>query len=83
MLPLSAPSGRAKEHHPNLGGTSYPISNVWDSFAKDTRTSLFIHCGGPTRGCIGIHHSECADFMQAMAVAKPTSITLVPKFAQF
>ena len=79
----SIPFGRyrigRKENHPHLGGPAYPISNVWDSFAHDTRRSLFIHCGSITAGCIGIASAECNDFMKAMAVARPKTITLLPR----
>jgi hypothetical protein len=68
-----------KENHPYLGGPAYPISNVWDSFARGTRRALFIHCGSITAGCIGIAHAECNDFMKAMAVARPKTITLRPR----
>ena len=79
----SIPFGRysigRKKNHPYLGGPAYPISNIWDSFAHDTRRALFIHCGSITAGCIGIAHAECNDFMKAMAVARPKTITLRPR----
>ena len=79
----SIPFGRysigRKENHPYLGGPAYPISNIWDAFAHDTRRALFIHCGSITAGCIGIAYAECNDFMKAMAVARPRTITLLPR----
>jgi hypothetical protein len=40
---------------------------------------LFIHCGSITAGWIGIAYAECNDFMKAMAVARPKTITLLPR----
>ena len=63
--------------NPNAGHTAYPISDVFDPIAKDTRSALFIHPGRSTAGCIGIDPDQWEQFERDMRATQPRHLDLV------
>ncbi len=62
----------------NPGHTAYPMSDVYDTIAKDMRKGLFIHpAASATAGCIGIDAAQWEQFERDMREVRPQVLNLV------